>query len=83
MTTPNWSYLRSNLPSYEGLGDPARFEHLQFTADGDGHFFAYKASELTEIFRQAGFGNFRCKFFEVAIYLRSFEVAVLPSRTTV
>jgi 2-polyprenyl-3-methyl-5-hydroxy-6-metoxy-1,4-benzoquinol methylase len=64
VTTPNWSYLRSNLPSYKGLGDPARFEHLQFTADGDGHFFAYKASELKEIFRLAGLGNLRCKFFE-------------------
>jgi 2-polyprenyl-3-methyl-5-hydroxy-6-metoxy-1,4-benzoquinol methylase len=64
VTTPNWSYIRNNLPSFEDLGDPEHLEHLQFTADGDGHFFAYKASELKEIFRQAGFGNFRCKFFE-------------------
>jgi 2-polyprenyl-3-methyl-5-hydroxy-6-metoxy-1,4-benzoquinol methylase len=64
VTTPNWSYLRSDLPSFEGIGDPTQFEHLQFSADADGHFFAYKASELEKIFITAGLENVRCRFFE-------------------
>jgi 2-polyprenyl-3-methyl-5-hydroxy-6-metoxy-1,4-benzoquinol methylase len=64
VTTPNWHYLRSNLPSFEGIGNPGKFEHLQFTADGDGHFFAYKASELEHIFLTAGFEIIEVSFFE-------------------
>src|SRR5205823_2490554 len=55
VTTPNWHYLRNSLPSFEELGDASQFEHLQFTADGDGHFFAYKAMELERIFANAEF----------------------------
>lgn len=55
VTTPNWHYLRNSLPSFEELGDASQFEHLQFTADGDGHFFAYKVAELGHIFANAGF----------------------------
>jgi 2-polyprenyl-3-methyl-5-hydroxy-6-metoxy-1,4-benzoquinol methylase len=55
VTTPNWQYLRNTLPNFEELGDASQFEHLQFTADGDGHFFAYKAAELENIFGNAGF----------------------------
>jgi 2-polyprenyl-3-methyl-5-hydroxy-6-metoxy-1,4-benzoquinol methylase len=55
VTTPNWHYLRNSLPSFEELGDAGQFEHLQFTADGDGHFFAYKVAELEHIFANAGF----------------------------
>jgi 2-polyprenyl-3-methyl-5-hydroxy-6-metoxy-1,4-benzoquinol methylase len=55
VTTPNWHYLRNSLPSFEELGDASQYEHLQFTADGDGHFFAYKAMELEHIFMNAGF----------------------------
>ena len=64
VTTPNWHYLRNGLPSFSELGDPRRFEHLQFTADGDGHFFAYKPSELEGIFMNAGFGSVHRHFFE-------------------
>ena len=64
VTTPNWNYMRSNLPSFSELGDPTRFEHLQFTAGGDGHFFAYKAVELFEIFETEGLKNVRYLFFE-------------------
>jgi 2-polyprenyl-3-methyl-5-hydroxy-6-metoxy-1,4-benzoquinol methylase len=64
LTTPNWHYIRNNLPSFEAIGDPAQFEHLQFTADGDGHFFAYRASELINIFVAAGFKNIESSFFE-------------------
>ena len=64
VTTPNWNYVRNNLPSFEEIGDPAQFEHLQFTADGDGHFFAYRASELKNIFVAAGLENIRTIFFE-------------------
>jgi 2-polyprenyl-3-methyl-5-hydroxy-6-metoxy-1,4-benzoquinol methylase len=64
VTTPNWHYIRNNLPSFKEIGDPAQFEHLQFTADADGHFFAYKASELETIFRTAGLKNIASVFFE-------------------
>ena len=64
VTTPNWHYVRNNLPSFEEIGDPAQFEHLQFTADGDGHFFAYKADELVNIFTNAGLRNIASIFFE-------------------
>jgi len=64
MTTPNWYYIRNNLPSFGDIGDPSQFEHLQFTADGDGHFFAYKPGELEQIFLVAGFESIRNYFFE-------------------
>jgi 2-polyprenyl-3-methyl-5-hydroxy-6-metoxy-1,4-benzoquinol methylase len=64
VTTPNWHYLRNKLPSFEELGDASQFAHLQFTADGDGHFFAYNASELEHIFVHAGFESVNCCVFE-------------------
>jgi 2-polyprenyl-3-methyl-5-hydroxy-6-metoxy-1,4-benzoquinol methylase len=64
VTTPNWDYLRNTLPSFSELGDPRQWEHLQFTADGDGHFYAYRAEELAAIFRQAEFADTRIRFFE-------------------
>jgi 2-polyprenyl-3-methyl-5-hydroxy-6-metoxy-1,4-benzoquinol methylase len=64
VTTPNGDYLRNALPSYRGLGDPKQWEHLQFTADGDGHFFAYLAEELVEAFAAAGLEEPRVRFFE-------------------
>jgi SAM-dependent methyltransferase len=63
-TTPNGQYLKNDLPSYGALGDPKDWEHLQFSADGDGHFFAYRASELEGIFRTTGFSAIRRQFFE-------------------
>jgi 2-polyprenyl-3-methyl-5-hydroxy-6-metoxy-1,4-benzoquinol methylase len=64
VTTPNWRYLKNTLPSFEELGDASQFEHLQFTADGDGHFFAYKATELEHIFVNAGFESIENYVFE-------------------
>ena len=54
VTTPNGLYLKSKLPLFGELGDPAQYEHRQFFPDGDGHFFAYAPEELRRIFRAAG-----------------------------
>ena len=64
VSTPNWHYIRSDFPSFEDIGDPAQLERLQFTADGDGHFFAYKARELEHIFLAAGLEIVESSFFE-------------------
>lgn len=64
ITTPNWHYLMNSLPSFTELGDPKQWEHRQFTADGDGHFFAYKGAELRQIFVQAGMVQVDTRFFE-------------------
>jgi 2-polyprenyl-3-methyl-5-hydroxy-6-metoxy-1,4-benzoquinol methylase len=64
VTTPNSEYIKSGLPSYSELGDVTKYEHLQFTADADGHFFAYGAHEVKNIFLQAGLSNVRIVFFE-------------------
>ena len=64
MSTPNGDYLKNALPSYTELGDPKEFEHRQFTADGDGHFFAYLESELAGIFREAGLEDVAVRYFE-------------------
>lgn len=63
-TTPNGAYIKSNLPSYTQLGDPRDWEHLQFTADGDGHFFAYTSKELRDLFKSAGFASIQTRYFE-------------------
>lgn len=54
VTTPNGQYIKNKLPSYTALGDPKQWEEKQFTADGDGHFFAYLDTELNDIFTQTG-----------------------------
>ena len=64
VTTPNGDYLKNQLPSYRDLGNPKDWEHMQFTADGDGHFFAYRSHELVEIFRNAGFSEIKSSYFE-------------------
>ncbi|MCZ6675184.1 MAG: methyltransferase domain-containing protein [Verrucomicrobia bacterium] len=64
VTTPNWHYLMNSLPSFIELGDPKNWEHRQFTADGDGHFFAYKGTELRQIFIQAGIAQVETTYFE-------------------
>jgi SAM-dependent methyltransferase len=64
VTTPNGDYLRNQLPSFSELGDPRQWEHLQFTADGDGHFYAYVAEELVALFGAAGFSQVQARFFE-------------------
>lgn len=64
MATPNGHYLRNDLPAFRDIGDPAQWEHRQHTADGDGHFFAYRADELLDVFRSAGLEEVRAMFFE-------------------
>lgn len=64
VTTPNAHYFRNSLPTFSALGDPAQWEDRQFTADGDGHFFAYTLEELLEIFLNSGLQKVCGKFFE-------------------
>jgi 2-polyprenyl-3-methyl-5-hydroxy-6-metoxy-1,4-benzoquinol methylase len=64
VTTPNGAYLRNVLPSFRQLGNPKEWEHLQHTADGDGHFYAYLLEELLDIFKSSGFVDVREEFFE-------------------
>jgi SAM-dependent methyltransferase len=64
MATPNGAYLRNTLPAFREIGDPRQWEHRQHTADADGHFFAYRADELLEVFRSTGLQDLRCTFFE-------------------
>lgn len=58
-TTPNGNYIKSDLPLFSELGDRSQYEEMQFTSDGDGHFFAYTADELREIFSEAGLDEVR------------------------
>lgn len=58
-TTPNGLYLKSKLPLFRELGDPAQYANRQFFPDGDGHFFAYSRAELREIFAEAGLVQIR------------------------
>ena len=64
MTTPNGEYIKNSLPSYSELGDVKQYAERQFTADGDGHFFAYYGAELKRIFEQAGLRNVSAFCFE-------------------
>ncbi len=53
-TTPSGHYIKSKLPLFHELGDPAQYKDRQFFPDGDGHFFAYSQAELRGIFLKAG-----------------------------
>lgn len=64
VTTPNQEYFVNKLPSFSELGEPSKYESKQFTADADGHFFAYRASELLEILQAVGFVKNKVKYFE-------------------
>jgi len=64
VTTPNADYVKSDLPTFSELGDPAQYDAQQFTADGDGHFFAYRAAELTDVFEKSGFTRVTVRYFE-------------------
>lgn len=65
VTTPNWHYfVNRDLPSFTQLGDPRQHEHRQFTADGDGHFYAYRQDELTGLFAAGNFIDIQSRFFE-------------------
>ncbi len=67
MTTPNADYFRSRLPTFSELGNVADFEHLQNSADGDGHFYAYTAEELVKEFAASGFQDVSHQFFETPL----------------
>ena len=83
VTTPNGDYLKNNLPSYNDLGDPRQWEHLQFSADGDGHFYAYLGDELRDVFHHAGLLNIQVHFFETPFISGHMKVrylhGILPS----
>jgi 2-polyprenyl-3-methyl-5-hydroxy-6-metoxy-1,4-benzoquinol methylase len=64
VTTPNGDYVKNSLPSFKQLGDPKDWEHLQFTADGDGHFYAYRRQELVDVLVAAGLKDVQPAFFE-------------------
>lgn len=64
VTTPNGRYLRSSLPAFSELGDVEQYLDRQFSADGDGHFFAYTEEELSDIFRKAGLPRIAVRHFE-------------------
>lgn len=64
MTTPNGDYLKNALPSFRQLGEVKDWEHMQHTADGNGHFYAYLKEELAELFEEAGFDKVEAAFFE-------------------
>lgn len=64
IATPNYFYALSRHPSFEQLGDPKKWEHMQFSADGDGHFFAYKEQELTQIFEDCSLCQINARVFE-------------------
>jgi 2-polyprenyl-3-methyl-5-hydroxy-6-metoxy-1,4-benzoquinol methylase len=64
VSTPNGVYLRNGLPSFKEIGDPEQHRHLQFSADADGHFFAYRPTELIAILAQAGLPNAKLEYFE-------------------
>jgi 2-polyprenyl-3-methyl-5-hydroxy-6-metoxy-1,4-benzoquinol methylase len=67
VTTPSWHYIKNALPSFDEIGDPAQYEDRQFTADADGHFYAYRESELFNVFRREGFASIEVRFFETPI----------------
>lgn len=77
VTTPNHSYFKNDLPTYTGIGDPAQHVDRQFTADADGHFFAYTAEELTESAKAAGFTHAQPFFFETPWISGHFKVRYL------
>jgi 2-polyprenyl-3-methyl-5-hydroxy-6-metoxy-1,4-benzoquinol methylase len=64
VTTPNGEYFRNSLPHFGDIGDPAQYEAAQFSADADGHFFAYTAQELASILHAAGLKNIKVVHFE-------------------
>lgn len=80
VTTPNWSYVKNSFPSFEALGDVRQYEGKQFTADGDGHFFFYKATELARLFRDAGLRDVETRFFETPFICGHMKLRYLHGR---
>lgn len=67
VTTPNGKYIKNNLPSFKQIGNPKDWEHKQFTADGDGHFFAYLPEELLAVFEENGYVDIETNYFETPL----------------
>jgi len=77
ITTPNGEYFVNKLPSlleFEQL-DVSQFE--EFTADGDGHVFAYTAEELEKVCFSAGLVPGKTIFFESPFISGHFKVRYL------
>lgn len=64
VTTPNAHYAMNSLPTFAALGDATKWEHLQNTADADGHFYAYTGSELAGVFAECGMAEVQTRYFE-------------------
>ena len=79
MTTPNGNYIKNSLPGYSELGAPEQYAHRQFTADADGHFFAYRGEELTAIFEEAGLREVESRCFESPFISGHLKVRYLHS----
>lgn len=61
ITTPNGLYVKNSLPTFSQLGPHENYHHLENSADGDGHFFAYTPNELRQIFAQAQMQEVHCQ----------------------
>lgn len=64
LTTPNAMYIRNSLPMFSDLGDVNQYSHLEYSADSDGHFFAFSVKELVQVFQKSGLSQIRALFFE-------------------
>lgn len=64
VTTPNGKYIGNSLPSFSDLGDASQYRHFEFSADGDGHFFAFNNKELVQAFEKSGLQQIIVRFFE-------------------
>jgi 2-polyprenyl-3-methyl-5-hydroxy-6-metoxy-1,4-benzoquinol methylase len=49
MTTPNGAFFGNRLPRFSECSDPARYEHLQFKPDADGHIFLLWPDEMHDL----------------------------------
>jgi 2-polyprenyl-3-methyl-5-hydroxy-6-metoxy-1,4-benzoquinol methylase len=67
VTTPNYDYVKNALPSFCDLGDASQHAWRQHSADGDGHFFAYRGRELRALLHEAGFRSVHVGCFETPI----------------
>ncbi|MBK6726669.1 MAG: class I SAM-dependent methyltransferase [Xanthomonadales bacterium] len=77
ITTPSWHYVRNSLPNLASLGDPSRWEHLQNSADGDGHFYAYTVDELAQSVAEAGFADVSVESYETPVISGHMKVRYL------
>jgi 2-polyprenyl-3-methyl-5-hydroxy-6-metoxy-1,4-benzoquinol methylase len=77
VSTPNHDYFRSSLPSYTELGDPRQHEHLQFSAGGGDHFFAYTEEELRAAAAVAELDVLEMTYFETPAISGHFLVRYL------